>query len=400
MSKIIVTKLPNGDQWFPLNVDGRSIRVQIFKERSPYFTARFEHAGKPYLRTSGTNVPAVASKILREKIREVFAGRAEATKTRHEGATVAEVVKRYQDLAVSSRQVQPDTARANWTAFLRILKAGLAPTAKPGNLRLRDIDGKASFAAYVRHLEARAQKAKADGDPWAEKRVPITANAALRMARSLFTPAALRYYDGLVLPDKLPLSDCQLIPGSPDVSYDPGIWTDLEGMKKSLNEMRYTAPEKWLAIALAANLGLRRKELTSMRWDWIERTQAGSCVAIIERADYKPKRGGRRVAVSPGLLAQLEEFRGKSSQEYLLGATPTDRRNVLVAASKWVKSWQRPGARSMKTMHELRKHFGSVLLEKHGLERAAEALGHAPGSVVTRKHYATFLSATPAVEVL
>lgn len=398
MSKIHVTTLPNGDQWFPMNVDGRSIRVQIFKDRSPYYTARFEHGGKPYLRTSGTDVPAVAAKILRDKVRQVLRGEAEASKTRHEGCTVGDVVRRYRAQAPAVRLVKERVARENANALLRLVRCGISATAKAENVRLRDVDWEAAFGAYVRHLEARA--ASTAGDPWAMKRVPITANSCLRMARSLFTKRALALYAGLVLPDPLPLSQVALMAGEPDVSYDPAVWVDLEAMKADLARLRYADPMVWLAVALAANTGLRRSEVEVMRWSWLERGPAGVQIAIVERPDFKPKRGGRRVAVGAGLVGQMEEFRGRGGADYVLGATPGERRRVLEAASAWVKRWQRPGARTKKTLHELRKHFGSVLLENHGLERAAEALGHAPGSVVTRKHYATFLTSTPAVEVL
>jgi len=399
MSKIRITTLPNGDQWFPMNVDGRSIRVQIFKDRSPFYTARFEHGGKPYLRTSGTDVPAVAAKILREKVRQVLHGQVEASKSRHEGCTVGDVVRRYREQAPVARLVKERVARENCNALIRLVRGALAPQANPENVRLRDVDWNASFAGYVKHLEARAAEVR-ETDAWAVKRVPITANSCLRMARSLFTSRALALYAGLALPDPLPLSQVTLMAGTPDVSYDPAVWTNLEAMKEDLTKLRYAEPLVWVAVALAANTGLRRSEMEAMRWSWLERTAAGMVIAIVERPDFKPKRGGRRVAVAPGLVAQMEEFRSRSGADYVLGATPGDRRHVLTEASTWVKKWQRAGARTKKTLHELRKHFGSVLLTAHGLERTAEALGHAPGSVVTRKHYATFLTSTPAVEVL
>lgn len=399
MSKLAVHRLPNGDEWFHFNVDGRSIRAQIFKDRSPFYTARFDFRGKSYLRTSGTDVPAVAAKVLREKVRAVFSGQEEASKERHSGATVADVVSRYRAGIVSLGKVRASTAKENVGAFLRIVRAGLPVTANAEKARLRDVDWTGAFAAYVQRLRERAQEVKAE-DPWAEKRVPVTANSALRMARSLFTSQAQTLYAGLVLPDPLPLAECHVLAGEPSTSYDPGVWVDMDGMKDAALQLRYAEPAVWVAIALAANLGMRRGELAAMRWEWIERTREGARVAIVERADYKPKRAGRRVALAEGLRIQLEEFRGRSGRDFVLGETPTERRNVLIRASQWVKQWKRPGARSKKTMHELRKHFGSVLLEQHGLERAAEALGHAPGSTVTRKHYATFLSQTPAVEVL
>jgi integrase len=382
----------DGGRALKVEVEGRNLRVEVFPWRGPFFYLRVEHKGKGIMRSLGTDLPKVAAEKAARLWIEIREGRLEDKGPVVKVATVGEVVERFRFAGI----VKDRVARDACSALVRFAGEGRAVGFDARSVRVDEL-GVEQWRALLERYRARAL---AGPDKWGVKRVNISANSVVRMVRMLFSPKARRsgIYEGLVLPDVI-LPGVELLP-EPGVRYDAGVWRDLKGMGRALAELRLVDPGVWLAVKFSAQAGLRAGEIAAMRWGWLRRRGSGGVVEVREGADWSPKSRDRVVALSEVDWHLINEFRGADDAFVLPGDSVTARGKVLRRARAWVSGWMVPGARTKKRLHELRKHLGSVVLERDGLDRAAQVLGHAPGSRVTADHYASYLTIPKPVEVL
>jgi len=241
-------------------------------------------------------------------------------------------------------------------------------------------------------------------DPWALRRLAVSANSTLRCARSVFARDVLPLYADLRLPAGNPLEGCQYLPESRDIGYQPLDRAVIDAVEESARALRVADLDLWLAYMLVSRCGLRNIEVLACKGSWLERRErivSGAVVyswflGVIERVDFSPKGRSRWVAV-PDFLAS--EIAG-SGYVVAPGRTASQRYDLIYRdLSSWLKSMLPPGRRSRKTVYELRKHNGSMIATRDGLLAAQEHLGHVDHQTTSR-HYATLLRPIAPVENL
>jgi integrase len=389
---IQVHTLPNGDTFFHIEHNGRQRQVRIYKKRSPFYTVRAQIKGVGHLLSTETNIPAIAAKNAVARLNEIYAehrGEGPASKLRNEFATLGEILARYK----TSSTAQDVTIKNNIYKFRRIARAGRNPEINYENIRTNELDSE-QFGKYISLLKKEAE-AKLALDPWALKRVNTTANSALRAVRSIFSKKILPIYQGLKLPNPLPLADCAMLPTKiADTTYQPIDNNNLIALEEEINQLKSTNLELWKAYKLCSIAAMRRSEVEAMRREWVVKTKTGWGIAIIQRPYFEPKGKQGTVPIPEFLAEELLKTPGEPL-DHIIQATSTTAREKMIRhkLSSLIKKHLPSGRRSKKTLHELRKHAGSIVASRDGggLLEARDFLRHKT-QTTTDQSYATYLN--------
>jgi integrase len=141
-----------------------------------------------------------------------------------------------------------------------------------------------------------------------------------------------------------------------------------------------------MVYRLAINAGLRAREMACMTRDWLEEIGGQYVIAVVTRADYRPKGSERRIPVPESLALDILS---RPLGPVLDGKTRSEREDVIrYDFADWMRSigWDR-GAYP-KAAHELRKLYGSRVYSRLGPAYAQQYLGHASVDTTCR-YYAT-----------
>lgn len=377
-------------------------RYRNLKKRGSNWFLRIKINGRETLKTLQTPDRELAAKRAAKLRAELTAGNwdvlLEVGRPRS-WSTLGAVIAAYRAYC-DGADVTPRTVRENISCLLRIVRAvkGQAFDAEAARADLLTAD-------LVRDYQAALIAAAKPAGPVAIDKAKTTAQSTARQARSLFSRRALASapYRDLLLPDLSGFLTAPLERGERRAFREPSP----EIMAKTLKAvaaLRQQNPARWLALVLAANLGLRRGEAVAARWDWVTTrtlpTEDGGTVTthvmeIIKRDDFDPKGTERRVSIHPEVWAGILELREPSA--YILpGTTPAARAVLFRENAAWLRKL---GWEENKPNHALRKLFGSEFATRHGLYAAQSALGHSDPRL-TSQIYATFLDRGKVVKVL
>lgn len=267
-----------------------------------------------------------------------------------------------------------------WRSLVRVVRDGSAKV--EGDLRLSDLNPQTVEAYRERKLAAAEDEVEQDRH---ERSVCST----WTQARSVLQPRALDFYRRrlqMVLPKSLDEMRGFQLPRAPAWRYSlpPAELierTEAEGAKLD-------GDLKWV-FRLALNAGLRAGEIVALTPDWVEMHGEQAVIAVVTRADFRPKGTPRRIPI-PASLG--EDLLALPPGPVLSGRTKTEREDVIrYEFADWMRSvgWDR--ARYPKAAHELRKLFGSRVFSRLGSVYAQQYLGHA--SVETTCRYYAALDA-------
>ena len=361
---------------------------------SPNYYVRFEHRGRPYLRSTGTPVMAAAkvkAKRILDSITQSDGHEAERLKLKNDYASLHEIVERYKKQAPGVAEVGPKTVIGNVSALRSIVRTVLG-------------DGDADHLERVKAsvltgelLDAYKMKRRlAVGVGFADvERAKRSANSTLTQARALFSKAAMPIYEGLKLPDLAKFKGVAKFGLQESVGFRPIPAAVLTAMEKAAREtLRAESPAMYLGYLMAIRLGMRDCEMVAARWDWLEEWPTGTQMAILTRADFAPKGAEGRVPVSGEVLAEMRALGGpveRGSGFILPGATATARNEAIYRGlSAWVRGFLPD---RVKSVHELRKHAGSIVVtQTQSIVQAQRFLRHR-SVATTERHYATLLDA-------
>lgn len=350
----------------------------------PYWYTDFYWQGQQIRRSTKTTEKAVAKKraaALYEKFVAGHFGELERKKLTNDYATFAKIVELYQP---NPRVVRASTRSKNVSALRSFLRVATGKKEVDGlkvSILTKDL-----VVAYQRAREAAADPA----DELEQEAVAIGANSTLTQARSVFAPRWMDLYASVKMPDLTDFRTAARLPVEVDTAYVPLSQGQLDAIEKAVKEVKAKQPTVFVAYVLLARLGLRNSEAANARWNWLERQQDGSAaLAVIRRADFVPKnKMGRRVPVAKETLEVLDEFR-RGEDDFII---PSD---LVTERQEWtfegLNGLLRPiiGDRQ-KCAYELRKHAGSIVASRQGLEAAKAFLGH-KSIQTTERHYATYL---------
>ena len=376
-----ITPEDNGPDGFQVTVDGRAYRVFIPPGRAFYYL-RFYRGGKAFLRSLGSSVRAIATSRAKVIVRTILGGDKEAdaaSKLRSEFATVGDLLEIYARHAGPTR-----TPRENAAALRSVVgvKGG-----DPDKQRLTVLTG-----ALVRDW-VRVRKGEISAHSLASNWIK---------AKCVLGRKFLPHYEdaGLKLPDLRSFLGAQV--DQPDHrlprALDEGV---IRSIIAAAPELKREDPACYLAFLLFSRLGMRNVEIEAARWDWIERSERGAFMAIIERPeeDFSPKGNEGRVPIAADVLAELEEFRHLSTDGHIIPARHKTERAEIVDRrhSAWVGRWIKDRT---KTSYELRRYAGSLILKLTNGDMMAvrDFLRHADVQT-TQKWYAYRLRELPAISM-
>jgi integrase len=231
----------------------------------------------------------------------------------------------------------------------------------------------------------------AAGDDLTRRRsAQTTFNSYLRQCRSLFS--ARRCLDAGI---ENPFALVKFEPAA-DMRYRSAL--NVEAL--CLKAVRQLPAELCKAFLLAVCAGLRRNELDKLEWtafDW----NAGTIhVGPTRYLHVKSQRSIGDVDLDPETVTIFRGFYARRRSSFVieshLEARPRAAYShyrtapILEALCKWLRE---EGVNSPNPIHALRKEFGSLVNQLHGIHAASSALRHAD-IAITSKHYVAKKSRT------
>lgn len=274
--------------------------------------------------------------------------------------TVAQVIDAFSNGDV---HVRPATAR-QYARCLRLIVR--QATGRPAlNQPIDRLTGE-----LVREWQAKRQGSDRVNfvDP-AESNTSI--NSILRQARGIFSKRAVESYqaDGWTVPDCI--EGFRRARNVREVShtYVPIPAPVIEKMNAAMPALRESDERLWVMLLMIRLMGLRRSEIIRARTGWIVERPAGPVLAIQARDGEKaPKRQDGDVPIPD----ELAEWFASNSNGHLIPGSDAERRRLAEKLSAWVRPFLPD---RVKSLHELRKHAGSVVVQKTGSwERGAQFL--------------------------
>ena len=154
-------------------------------------------------------------------------------------------------------------------------------------------------------------------------------------------------------------------------------------------------------IILAVQFGLRRAEIDRLRWSHIDLVAGRISVESTEAGATKTGASSRMLAVAPGMIDVLAEWRAGVADGFVIAPMATMRPKrwsgyradvVFDKVLKWLRG---RGWDAFHPIHKNRKEFGSMINMNFGFFETAEALGHRDVRVTAT----TYVSAKKAIHL-
>jgi integrase len=245
-----------------------------------------------------------------------------------------------------------------------------------------------------------------DRDALQLKRVKISANSTLRMARAVFSRRMLDHYEaqGLRLP---PLDGFLKGPGFTKVTISyvrpnaeliartfklvDKLWTVRPGKIAARRREMFTV------FVLACGAGMRKSEIGQAKWSWFNTHQDGTVwvQSFVSRSDHALGKDGNVVDAPVVMdwwprIKMVREWTeaNEPRREFILPGSETYRtETVFRNANGWLR---RLGWESQKGIHEFRAYVGSKVAEKFGMRLASLFCRH-KDETITRKYYGRYV---------
>jgi integrase len=243
--------------------------------------------------------------------------------------------------------------------------------------------------------------AKAGKGVIAQRRAKVSVNSIMRQARSLFSPKLLRRLK-LSLPNPLPFSGIEFEPRQ-TMKYQSKI--DVLGLvQDARKELAGTTLESYKIFLLAVTVGLRRKEIDLLEWSSF---RWNDCLIRIQPTDWFHPKSEESLAdlpVEPEVMELFRQYHTRGSGRFVIKCRrppqPRTSQQYYRCAPHFDKliEWLRDhGVDGNKPLHTLRKEYGSLITQAHGIYAASRALRHTDLRT-TSEHYVDSRSrATPGL---
>ena len=233
--------------------------------------------------------------------------------------------------------------------------------------------------------------ARAGSDPVKVRTAKTSVNSLIRRSKSLFAPDATKHLAAVALPSPLPFAGVSF---EPRVSQRYQSSIDIKALiAAARNELQKDKPEVFKAFILATFCGLRRLELDRLTWSAFH-FDAG--LLRIQATKYFFPKSEDSIGDVPLERELVELFRGyhaKANGEFVIESPNMPRldatfenyraQSIFTSLIGWLRT---KGVNTKAPLHTLRKEFGSLVNQKHGIHAARLALRHA-NIAVTTLHY-------------
>lgn len=230
-------------------------------------------------------------------------------------------------------------------------------------------------------------------DPEHLRSAKTTVNSLLRNAKALFAKKHLKYLrESLKLPDPLPFEDVGF-EKQPSMRYHSKL-DAASLLKAAKSDLLEDNPEAYKIILLGLMCGLRKSEMDTLMWDAFDFENSKLVIEPNKYNMLKSEDSAGEIELDSQLNRLFWEFWQKAKGQFVI-ESPNEARHRTVArsyraemhfakANRWLRE---QGCTAKKPLHELRKEFGSLINERHGIYEASRALRHSQ-IAITVAHYA------------
>lgn len=212
-----------------------------------------------------------------------------------------------------------------------------------------------------------------------------SANTMLRQCKALFSPDRLTQI-GVTVPN--PFGGIKLYPGA-DMRFRGGI--DPQALAQSAYDELDEECLKTFVLCLGC--GLRRNECDKLEWSAFNFPTRQIHVGPTKYLHVKSQKSIGDVDLDDDTVAFFRGHYAKRKSQFVLESSIAPHLSAgyshyrcavtFEKLSRWLRSH---GVRSATPIHSLRKMFGSIVCEEHGIHVASGALRHADIGITSR-HY-------------
>jgi integrase len=387
--------------WLSRVFKPKSVRGADVYEANFYF-ARFQYKGRRIAMSLGTANQTLAATRAKERYLFLIANGWQAFATKYQADERDQVhgekranitVGEYIVAAKTESHLALTTLSPYIRAFRRIVAQvmGIRGTKKRydyrngGNrewiakidaIRLSEVTP-GRVAAWKKEFVARAGT-----DVIARRRATVSANSFVRQAKSLFSKSnILDKLKSVELPGTLPFDGITVEQRTDTKFYGAGV-DPHQLFRDAVAELGPKRPEELKAFLLALVLGLRRREVDLLEWQSFDFTTGTLRVMPTKWYALKTSESAAVLPVEPEILALFRGWRAKARTAFVIESNREPKvvsfqRYRCEATFAYLLGWLRgKGVEGNKPFHALRKLYGSVLAEKHGIHAASSGLRH------------------------
>ena len=243
---------------------------------------------------------------------------------------------------------------------------------------------------------------RAGSDPVKLRAARISVNSMIRRAKSLFAADAVRHLQTIQLPDPLPFTGVAF-ETKPSQRYHSEF--DIEAViAAARDELQKTDPEAYKVVLLAACCGLRKLEIDRLTWAAFRFDEHILRIQATKYFSPKTENSIGDIALEPELAELFRGHGARASGEFVIESPnmprPALRHEVYRCQRIFERlvSWLRDrGVASQRPIHVLRKEFGSLINQRHGIHAASLALRHANIGVTSLHYVDSRPKATPGL---
>jgi integrase len=232
----------------------------------------------------------------------------------------------------------------------------------------------------VRHWKTRSIN-KAKNNAILRRQYTISVNSTLRQARSLFGERKiLKYLPETPRPH--PFEGVEFAPRVDTKFYGAGIDAPTL-VRRAIEQLSEERTEECKAFLLGITLGLRKKEVDLLEWSSFDFAAGTVQVQPTEHYALKTRESAATLALDPEIMALFKGWRALATGPFVIESNRPPRSDagydyyradhVFDSLVQWLRN---QGIQADKPFHVLRKLFGSLIVERHGIFAASAALRH------------------------
>jgi integrase len=229
----------------------------------------------------------------------------------------------------------------------------------------------------------RAFLAAAKLDPISQRSARVSVNSYLRRAKCLFAKEILAHLD-VTLPDPLPFTGVKF-EKRPNLKYHSNF--DIRLLVAAARAELGENPDKvelFKMFVLAAMCGLRRREIDLLPWSAFRFEEGVLRIEATEFFQPKSDESNAELPLDPEVLSLFRGYCARAKSQFVVESPSDPQPGTSYLHYRCAKEfrelscWLRAhGVGTIRPLHALRKEFGSLINQAHGIHAASRALRHA-----------------------
>jgi integrase len=219
-------------------------------------------------------------------------------------------------------------------------------------------------------------------NPISQRSARVSVNSYLRRAKCLFAKEIIAHLD-VTLPDPLPFSQVKF-EKRPSLKYHSDF--DVRALVARARAELAQDPariESFKILVLAAMCGLRRREIDLLPWSAFRFEEGLLRIEATEFFQPKSDESSAELPLEPEVLSLFRGYHARAKSNFVIesafdpcpGASYPHYRcaRQFRDLAHWLRAH---GVKSIRPLHALRKEFGSLINQTHGIHAASRALRH------------------------